>query len=232
MPLLKFIFTLGFIYITFDVLWNIFLWGIKTIFGLDKREGWLYFILKGLSLYLLVALTSITTQNHLSVANSKLSFFAYPAIGLIVLYFYITSSMQKSRLRARIKMDVTAIKKMRFDGWFLFSALVLFSLSLFFPELKDTQLTRWVFNTIEDIYDILLFRWIIGLLAFFFLVNILIKGILATRMLLFSIFGWEPQEGGRLTDRLMQEKRQSTPAENQEGYTDYEIVEDNDDNKT
>lgn len=223
MNLLRFVFFLGVIYITFDGLWNLFLWASKQIFGLDKKEGWVYYISKGLSLYVLVTLTALTTLSNLELTNSQFSNFLYPAIGLIVLYFYVTSSMQRSRMKAKINMDTQTIKRMRYDGIFLFGALVLFSLSLFFEQLRDTQLTNWFFDTIASIYDVLLFRIIIGFLAFFFLVNILIKSIFATRTLIFSLFGWEGAETGSFTDRLINEQQQKTTRE--DGYADYEIIE-------
>lgn len=233
MELLRFVFFLGVIYITFDGLWNFFLWAAKQIFGLDKREGWLYYISKGLSLYVLVTLTAITTQNNLALTESQFSNFLYPAIGLIVLYFYVTASMQRSKMKAKLNMDVQTIKRMRYDGLFLFGALVLYSLSLFFEQLRDTQITNWFFDTIASIYDVLLFRVIIGFLAFFFLINILIKSIFATRTLVFSLFGWEGAESDSFTDRLINEQRQQKKQSEEAGYTDYEIIEEEDeaDNK-
>ncbi len=224
MNVLRFVFFLGVIYITFDALWNLFLWVLKYFFGIDKREGWVYYISKGLSLYILVTLTAITTTQNLQLADSQLSKFLYPAIGLIVLYFYITSSMQRSKMKAKIKMDTQAIKRMRYDGIFLFSALVLYSLALFFPELHDTQITNWFFDAIASIYQVLLFKVIIGFLALFFLVNILIKSLFATRTLIFSLFGWEGAEDDSFTDRLINEQRQQQ-SKREEEYTDYEIVE-------
>lgn len=233
MNVLRFVFFLGVIYITFDALWNLFLWVLKYFFGLDKQEGWVYYISKGLSLYILVTLTAITTTQNLKLADSQLSKFLYPAIGLIVLYFYITSSMQRSKMKAKIKMDTQAIKRMRYDGIFLFSSLVLYSLALFFPELHDTQITNWFFEAIASIYQILLFKVIIGFLALFFLVNILIKSIFATRTLIYSLFGWEGAEEDSFTDRLINEQRQQRSSSEEEGFTDYEIVEEktNSDNK-
>lgn len=233
MNVLRFVFFLGVIYITFDALWNLFLWVLKYFFGLDKQEGWVYYISKGLSLYILVTLTAITTTQNLKLADSQLSKFLYPAIGLIVLYFYITSSMQRSKMKAKIKMDTQAIKRMRYDGVFLFSSLVLYSLALFFPELHDTQITNWFFEAIASIYQILLFKVIIGFLALFFLVNILIKSIFATRTLIYSLFGWEGAEEDSFTDRLINEQRQQRSSSEEEGFTDYEIVEEktNSDNK-
>lgn len=230
MDLVRFVFTLGVIYITFDGLWNLFLWLVKQLFGLDKQEGWVYYLSKGISLYLLVTLTAITTLQYEVLANSQLSHFLYPAIGLIVLYFYLTAAMQRRKMKATISMDTQTLKRQRYDGLFLFAGLILYSLSLFFEQLSDTDLTNWFFSTISQIYDVFIFRLVIGLLAFFFLINILIKSIFATRTLLFSLFGWKDSERDTFTDRIINEQQQSQ-AQTEE-FTDYEIIVEEEEDQT
>lgn len=224
MEFLRFIFFLGVIYITFDIIWQLFVWLLGMIFTIDKREGWVYFGFKGLSLYLLVALTAITTQNHLANATTDYKEFAFPAIGLIVLYFYVTATMQKSKLKARIQMDTRTMRRMRFDGFFLFASLALYVLMLYFPRLMETDLADGVFDTIDSIYSMLLFRWIIGFMAFFFLLNVLFRSYLATRTAVLGLFGNRQESQASFTERIMEERRKRN---SDAGTVDaeYEIVE-------
>lgn len=225
MDFLRFVFYLGVIYITVDILWNLFLFGLRIVLGINYRDRALYYVLKGVSLYILVSLTAITTNKYVSGSQSELAYLGYPLIGFFVLYFYITSSMQKSRLRAQIKMDTSAMRRMRYNGIFLFAALAFYMLSLYRPEINQTQLTDWLFATIDDIYDLWLFRIILGFLAIIFLVNMLIRGFLMTRLLIFSIFGIPQNPRSNFAKRLLEEQKRSQAQESEVEDAEYEIIE-------
>lgn len=225
MIFLKFVFYLGVIYILFDLLWTLFVWGLKNLLGIDRSEGVLYYVTKGLSLYLLVALTAVNTMNYQQIPDMlpwQKSVFA--VIGLVVLYFYITSMMQKSRLKAKIQMDVATIRKMRYDGIFLLGALVFYLISLYIPHLNETSLTGWLFGLIEQVYDWFLVRVVVGFFAIIFLLNILVRSVLATRMLLFSIFGMPTQPESRYARTLLDERHRSETVD-----AEYEEVDREDD---
>lgn len=225
MEFLKFIFYLGVIYITIDILWNLFVFGLRVLLGINYQDQVLYFVLKGLSLYILVALTAVTTNRYLAGTDDQIAYLGYPLVGFFVLYFYVTSSMQKSRMKAQIKMDMQAMRRMRYNGIFLFAALAFYIISLYRPEINETRFNEWLFATIEDIYDLLLFRLIIGFLAIIFLINMLVRGFLMTRLLIFSIFGIPQNPRSNFAKRLLEEQRKSRQQEPEVEDAEYEIVE-------
>ena len=232
MEFLKFIFYLGVIYITVDILWNLFVFGLRVLVGLNYQDRVIYFVLKGLSLYILVALTAVTTNRYLAGTDSRIAYLGYPLIGFFVLYFYVTSSMQKSRMKAQIKMDMQAMRRMRYNGIYLFAALAFYLISLYRPEINETQFTAWLFGTVSDIYDLLLFRLIIGFLAIIFLINMLVKGFLMTRLLIFSIFGIPQNPRSNFAKRLLEEQQKSKEQEANVEDVEYEMVEeDEEENK-
>lgn len=231
MEFLKFIFYLGVIYITVDILWNLFVFGLRILLGIDYQDRVIYFVLKGLSLYILVALTAVTTNRYLVGIDSRIAYFGYPLIGFFVLYFYVTSSMQKSRMKAQIKMDMQAMRRMQYNGIFLFAALAFYLISLYRPEINETRFTEWLFATIDDIYDLWLFRIIIGFLAIIFLVNMLVKGFLMTRLLIFSIFGIPQNPRSNFAKRLLEEQRKAKEQEVEVEDVEYEVIEDDGDVK-
>ena len=189
MDYLRFIFYLGVIYITFDLLWKLFLWLIKMFFGITSKDSAFYHLFKALSYYLLVSLTAATTLRYMAGTEEMVKQFFFTFVGLIVLYFYITSNMQKSRLRAAIRSDVIAIRRMRFNSLYLLFSVSFYIFCLYFPRTVETLVLDWLFSTVERIFNYLLFRWIIGFMASLFLINMLYRGLLTTKVLIMSIFG-------------------------------------------
>lgn len=224
MEFLKFIFYLGVIYITIDILWNLFVFGLRVLLGINYQDRVIYFVLKGVSLYILVALTAVTTNRYLAGTDDQIAYLGYPLVGFFVLYFYVTSSMQKSRMKAQIKMDMQAMRRMKYNGIFLFAALAFYIISLYRPEINETRFNAWLFATIEDIYDLLLFRLIIGFLAILFLINMLVRGFLMTRLLIFSIFGIPQNPRSNFAKRLLEEQRKAKQQEPEVEDAEYEIV--------
>ena len=228
MRFLQFVFELAFIFIAFDLLWNIFMFLLRMAFGIHRdQNAVVYYIFKGISLYLLVSLTALVTFHHVEMYSDEVNQFTYSLIGFLVLYLYITSSMHKSRLKAELKMDERAMRRMRFNGFFLTSALAYYVVGILLSFnhqatltnwILNNKITSWIFSTIARLYNLLLVRWVIGLLAIFFLVNMLIRAFLSTRMIIFSFFGIPDTARDRLKQRIQSAQEKST-------YTDYEEVE-------
>jgi hypothetical protein len=201
MVIFRFIFYLGVIYITFDALWKLFLYLVKSIFGITDRNRTAYFLFLFLYLFLLVTLTALTTHNYMEEHIRKISYLSFPIISLIVLYFYITSNMQKVRFRAKNTMDSLTIKRMKYNSVFLVLALSYFMVCIAFPNINENDFTIWVYGLIGDIYAVKLFKWIIGFFAFFFLINIFYRGIVVSSLIYRQIF--RPKDTGHNTRNII-----------------------------
>lgn len=189
MDFLRFIFDLGVIYIIFDLIWKVFLFLVRITLGIDDHHSTPHFLFKGFGYYLLVSLTASTATRYMETAMSMGGVILYSVIGLMVLYFYITSRMQRMKRRARVRMDTMAVKRMRYNSLFLFLSLLLYVVCMYYPVLTRNMITDWLFASIEDVYEVMLFRWIIGFFAAIFLINILIKSVLTTQYLVFALIG-------------------------------------------
>src|SRR5687767_14845103 len=157
--------------------------------GIDRHERTPHYIFKAFGYFLLVSLTAVTTNNEIAERERDFGTLAFILIALLGLYFYITSNMQKSRLRAAISMDYLAVKRMRYNSIFLILSLAFFVACIAWPQLAANDLSEFIFHAIEKIYDLFIFRVIIGFLAVIFIVNMLWQGIGATRMLVNNLLG-------------------------------------------
>lgn len=216
MEFLRFIFDLGVIYIIFDLIWKFFLFMVRITLGIDDHHSTPHYLFKGFGYYLLVSLTAVTASRYMETAASKGAIIFYSVIGILVLYFYITSRMQRMKMKARVRMDVMAVKRMRYNSVFLFLSLLYYLLSMYFPYLARSGVTDWLFTSIESVYELLLFRWIIGFFAIIFLINILIKSALITQYLVFALLG---------RPLGLKANRQSNPFSENENTVDTEYIE-------
>lgn len=214
----SFIFLLGFFYITFDLIWGLIRFLLRITLGVNSEDRVTYHLFKIFSYFVLVTLTAVITL--------KYELFLFYALGFLVLYFYITSRMQKNKLKAAIKMDQRMLKRVRFNSIYLLGSLVFFVLSVNIPALVENQLTDWFYNMIVKVKDIGLFRFVIGFFAIIFLVNVLYRGFQATRLLIQQLLGMEPKASNAYESSFGKEGRE-LEEEKQGEYIDYEEVEGN-----
>ena len=65
--------------------------------------------------------------------------------------------------------------------------LIFYASSFNYPLLIDNSINQWFLESINDFYDTIIIGWIIGCIGFFFLVNMIFKGINATGFLFQTI---------------------------------------------
>ena len=214
MEIFEYIFYLGVINIIFSAGWKILATVISSLLndiGINKETSFLFF--KALGYYLLVSMAAIVTITRME-ATYTLAAVAYAIIGTFVIYATIASNLEKNRWRAVMNYERKRVRVMRFDGYLLMASIVLFIVTIIKPEIADLPPQKWILATIARIFNTPLLKYIIGFFAFFYMINIIFRGIKASDEVFAIIFN-------------RKSKSPSGKNDDDDGtYTDYEEVTD------
>ncbi len=233
MHFLGFVFELAFVFVTFDILWSLILVLLKGLLGIDRSQNsFAYYALKISSLYILTSLTVLITFRHLEIHTGPFNRITYPFLAFVVLILYMASGMQRSRLRARLTFDQKSMRRLRFNGLFLFSVMLYFFVALYFALAREplfnswileNRIVNWFVQVTGNVYQITLLRWVIGFLALILLVRIVLRGLLSLRLLSYGYFGIPDHARDRFTRDFNVNGEQAE--EEEIGYTEYEELE-------
>lgn len=222
MHILEFIFYIGVITIVFTSGWKIITTIITSLLkdiGLDKDASFLIF--KTVGYYILVSIVALKT--HLVMEDStSIGAALFAILGTFIIYATIASNLEKNRFRAVMNFERKRIRVMKFDGYLLMACIVLFIATLIKPVLADFQFHHWVLHAIDSIYQTPVIKWVIGFFAFFYMMNIIFRGIKATDEVIGILFNRKPKEKNYTSDASSYDK---------DFYTEYEEVKDEDPTK-
>ncbi len=212
MEIFEYIFYLGVINIVFTSGWKILATLLSSLLndiGINKDVSFLFF--KTAGYYILVSLSALVTVSKME-ATYPLAAMAYAIIGTFVIYATIASNLERNRLRAVLNYERKRIRVMRFDGYLLMACIILFIVTLIKPVIADLPPHQWLLSTINSIYHAPLIKYIIGFFAFFYMLNIIFRGIKASDEVFALLFN--------------RKKSNQQRSGGDEGYTDYEEVTD------
>ena len=218
MEIFEYIFYLGVINIVFSAGWKILATIISSLLndvGINKETSFLIF--KTLGYYILVSMAAMITVTHMEQTYS-LAAMAYAITGTFVIYATIASNLERNRWRAVMNYERKRIRVMRFDGYLLMACIVLFIVTLLKPEIANIPPHTWILTTIDKIFNTSILKYIIGFFAFFYMLNIIFRGIKASDEVFALLFN-------------RKRSKTTTGNNNDDGsYTEYEEV--TDDNTT
>jgi len=180
MEIFEFIFYLGVVNIIFSAVWKLLATIISSLLsdiGLSKDVSFLFF--KTVGYYILVSLAALITVNHMT-GTYTLASVAYTITGTFVIYATIASNLERNRWRAVMNYERKRIRVMRYDGYLLMACIVLFISTLIKPGIANTRFHAWILSTIDGIFQMPVLKYIIGFFAFFYMLNIIFRGIKAT----------------------------------------------------
>ncbi len=214
MEIFEYIFYLGVINIVFSAGWKILATIISSLLndiGINKETSFLVF--KTLGYYILVSMAAMVTVTHMEQTYS-LAAMAYAITGTFVIYATIASNLERNRWRAVMNYERKRIRVMRFDGYLLMASIVLFIVTLLKPEIANIPPHTWILTTIDKIFNTSILKYIIGFFAFFYMLNIIFRGIKASDEVFALLF-----------NRKRNKTNTGTP--NDDGtYTEYEEITD------
>ena len=214
MEIFEYIFYLGVINIVFSAGWKILATVISSLLndvGINKETSFLVF--KTLGYYILVSMAAMVTVTHMEQTYS-LAAMAYAITGTFVIYATIASNLERNRWRAVMNYERKRIRVMRFDGYLLMACIVLFIVTLLKPEIANIPPHTWILTTIDKIFNTSILKYIIGFFAFFYMLNIIFRGIKASDEVFALLFN-------------RKRSKTTTGNNNDDGsYTEYEEVTD------
>ncbi|MCB9196831.1 MAG: hypothetical protein H6600_00085 [Flavobacteriales bacterium] len=220
MDYLSYIFYLGIVYVVFSLIWFFIAQGLKLILRSGREEQpWEGYVLKTIQYYFVASLTLLKASEYL---EKKPELYNQPVmlylIGGIVLYLYLYGKYERSKqfagLRATFSMmrngkvsTINTTEKTKYEPHIIGVTILFYLIALQFPQLVSHQLNFWFIANINDFYDTVLIKWILGIIGFFFMISMIFKGISATGELVQIIIGL-------LTGKPYQRKPPKNPFEN------------------
>lgn len=215
----KFIFYLGIIYTIFGLLWGIVTFLYRAI--RENQSEVETILLQAGGFYFLASLTAINVLNPFNVVERNTSSYAYMILGGVVLYLYLMSKLQKNKrmitmFNGRVKMP-NEDKNMKIEGTLIGLTLALYVVTLIYPEIAMHAANEWIYTKVQELYGTFLLNFIFGVIGFFFLLQILFQGMIASAKAINALTGRK----GSVHDHGM-----GNGPTGQNEFDDYEIVED------
>ena len=212
MSIFKLIFFYGVVITIFNVIWFFIEWLIKLLVSNPENYTKINSGVKVVSISILSLLlaheSNLFTQNPDINENHQ---WLLKLVGAFVLYIYIVGKSEKKipRIFANVnQMNLTSTSN--YPKWLPYVGLVLYVAGLFLTSISDNGLTNWFHGHIFDIYNTFFLKLIFGVIAFFFMLNIISKAFGS-----FSKIGQKPNTNG-----ANQNER------NEDDFDDYEIIDD------
>lgn len=226
MELLEYIFYLGIVFIIFSLIWGFFMLLLNLITMRQEKGRIEEYILKAGNLYFIACLTALSL--HDPPSDIRLSQEAFGATGLVVLGLYLLGRLKTQRFRMKVsqgtmgRMQLQQKKpNVKIETGFMLATLVFYSVAVRFEAVAVNDATLWFYNSVWDIYHTPVIGWIIKVIGFFFLLNILFSGMGVLGGFVNRLLGNEPRNqrntfGG------------TTSVNEQDDFDDFEIMEEED----
>lgn len=221
MEVLTFIFRLGIIFIVFSLVWGFFLMLFRFAIGLRPLNKIEDYTIKIIHLYVLCSISAMQTLAYLTPRMPAVTIVIF---GLLTLYFYLTGRLERNRMTIKMNNQVFSVKKdapdMRIEMLFIFLGLFYYSLAITNENIVNNNLNAWFFNTVNDLYDTPLLKWIFGFIGIIFLINMIMRSFIFTHNLVNLITG-----GNKNTNNDKDQFGKGNNNDNE--FTDYEEIDDN-----
>lgn len=211
MSIFKFLFILSIVITIFNVIWFFIELLIKLLFSAPENYAKVNRVVKVVSIVILSLLLAHESLLFADKAQFSSGFqTAIKVIGGIVLFIYVVGKSEKRRINVFAGVNqINVSTSSAYPKWLPFVGLGIYTLGLFMPEISENTLTIWFHSNIFDIYNTFLLKVIFGIIAFFFMLDIISRA-----FAYFTNFGQRP-------------KKKQDNNRNDDDFDDYEIVDDN-----
>ena len=142
-----------------------------------------YYILlfKSIGIYFYVSLTIILVIELSYEKNSFLSFFNY-AIGYFIIFLALSVNAVNSLDHAISNADCEMLEMCKYDRFLAIASIPLYIIVAFIPEFAINLVTINLIGLIYWLLNIDIINWIIIIISFFTLLNILYHGLISSRV--------------------------------------------------
>jgi hypothetical protein len=195
MDLVKYVFYMGVIHIVFSFVWKIiasYASGFLHSVGLNK--DWSFLGFKALGYYIQVSVAALVTWSMMQSVGPVQAALVGLA-GLFIVYSTVAGNLERNRWRAVMNFERKRIRVLRFDGYLLVGSVLLFLVTLAFPQIAEHAVNTGFRSFIDWVYHLPVIGWAVGFMALFYMLHIIWKGIMASSGLFNLLFGG-PQAAG------------------------------------
>lgn len=239
MEVLKFIFVLGINFSIFGFLWAIIMMIVRSFQNPSqpKKESVTY-VLRIVKYFLLVSVTAnyIVMYEDTALGSVGVSV-AHIVIGSAVLGLYLLGKLQNRAMMSQMANNpllARFISKVdpKMEKFLIIGSIIYFVVCLMNPYMVNNGLINWFTRAIVSIYDTPVIGWIFSIIAFFFLISIIMRGANVIGRLLNGEDITQKPEGkggfqfnaGGTPFGNTQESHKEESHEDENGFTDYEDV--------
>lgn len=214
--MLKFAFLLGIVFICFNIIWFLFSTLLKAILG---RTGNIEkYILRVSQSYFLASVAALATLNYSCPSYPKTGLVI---LGSIILFLYLINKIEQRRkimqFNLQLNKDYVSFNSsnLKYDIIIAILTVGFYIYAVFYPNCVQNAIIDWLYESINSLYNAFFIGWIIGIIGVFFIISIFMKGFISFQ-LIYKQFS-----------EMINGKKAPTFDEN-EGFTDFEIVEEDD----
>ena len=239
---LGFIFNLGIVFSIFGFIWGVLQFIFKRLFGAGSKSSEVTtYVLRITKYFFLVSVAASSVwfnyEKHVLVEQEPNQF--YMVLSTIVLALYLIGKLQKRSMMAQLgnnPMLQNLFTKIdpKIERFLLLGSLLYFIACLLQPQMVTNGVIIWFREVIYSIQNAFLIGWIFYIAAFVFLITIFMRAI---NMIQNILAGKSPFDGPSMKGKAFkgfgtqfgQEEDKNTIDVDDEGFTDYEDVTDQDD---
>lgn len=243
MAVLKFIFVLGINFSIFSFIWGIIMFVIKSLQSPKQQNNDSFtYMFRIVKYFLLVSVTAnFIVVYEMGVPGAPVDVM-HMVIGSAVVGLYLLGKLQNRAMMNQISQNPMFAKFVpkidpKVERFLLIGSIVYFVACLWYPAMVDNGLTNWFTNAIISIYEAPIIGWIFSVIAFFFLISIIMRGAnVIGRILNGESLTQGPPSGGNFRFNAggnpfqqQQQEQEEEIHETEDGFTDYEDVTDEED---
>jgi hypothetical protein len=101
-------------------------------------------------------------------------------IGILVLALYLFGKLRKQTMMSQLAKNQLYARlippvDLKLEIYLMVGSMLFFAICLFYPALVSNDVVNWFNDSIVSIYDTAILGWIFKIVAFFFLVNIILR---------------------------------------------------------
>jgi hypothetical protein len=182
MNIIKLIYFFGIVITIFNIIWFFIGWLIKLLFADGKNFSQVNKLVQLVGISLLSSVMALQTLEFTQQNNlSSIGITFLNTIGALIIYAYVIEKTHQSALKVSLFAQGANIRlSNQLPKWSVLVALAMYVLSILWAELAYNPINKWFYSNIYDIYDTFLLKLIFGIIAVFFVLNMLSKAFAAT----------------------------------------------------
>ena len=209
--------------------------GIRFFQSAGPRNQSLDYILRIVKYFLLVSVTAnfISNMEPAQVGiNSKTTLIV---VGTLVLALYLLGKLQNRAVLQQLGQNPLFARfantiDPKVERFLLLGSVTYFVFCLLYPQMVNNGLVNWFSDSIVNIYDTPIIGWVFSIIAFFFLINTIMRAANVVSRLLNGQSLTAATQNNRFTGNNQEPFSNSNSTSNNDGFADYEDVTDDKEN--